>query len=239
MRGHKSQEDWVAGGGDPDQWMPAEQFLEMAEERKGAYHAQLRAMEKNMAEMQRRMERQDKFMEQNIALAREQAEADLKAAVDTGDQEAAAKALKKRDDLNAPQEEAPQVDPAVQDFEARNSWFGQDDVLTATAMGLSSSIAQRMPHLTVEQNLQAVEEQMKQRGLLNADKPKPRPTPVEPGRKRMAAPKQSGFNSLEADHKENFKDMVRQGYYENTDDGKQKYFDSVQKYNEMKEARRG
>lgn len=227
LHGHKPLEEFK---GDPADYKDAETFLREAEERLPIAVANQRALEKKLEAEKRRNDKLEKYMQMNIEIARAEIEKELRDAVEAGDYQAHEAALKRRDNLNEfeAKEQTPQIDPAVEMFMERNSsWYGSNQDLTAFANGLSATVNNEHPDWTVEQNLKEVERRMQP----YLGQPRPRPAPVESARKRVAAPK-TGFNSLDAEMKDNFKSLVRQKLYADNEEGRAKYYESVKRYEE-------
>ena len=229
IHGHRSREEFK---GDPANYKDEEAYIEDVETMLPLAINSTRILEKKVARLEKQNKRQQRFFEQNLEIARAEAERKVKDAFDNEDKEAFDQAQSNRDRLKA-MDSTPEIEPAAEAFMERNSWYGRDDDLTALATGLSGQIAAQHPDFTVEQNLKEVEKRIKSH---MPEKTKQRATPIEPGRKRVPV-KKSGFMSLDDEHKANFDYLVGQKIYADDDDGRKNYYASVAKRDERLAAR--
>lgn len=164
--------------GDPNKWIPAEDFVKRGETILPIVQAKLRKKFDEVDELKREMEAQkgvfgefQKFQEQALAKAnkeREEAiaalEAERKKAITDGDGEAFDRADRKLQDLRAqPQPKPPEnkESPDVAAWKAENKWYESDMELTAIADGLADVVKRENPGLRGKAFLDKLTERVK------------------------------------------------------------------------------
>ena len=171
--GWVSQEEWK---GDPNKWIPAEDFVKRGETIRPIVQAKFRKSLATVEDLRREMETQkgvfgefQKFQEQALAKANKeredaiaQLEVERKKAISEGDGDAFDRADKKLQDLRqAPVKEPPKENPEVASWKAENTWYGSDRALTAIADGLSDVVKAENPGLRGKAFLDKLTERVK------------------------------------------------------------------------------
>ena len=121
--------------GDPEKWKPADQFIRDGRDIQQGSARELRAMREQMERLSGVTETivRDKVAERDAYW-----EAKLDKAVDDGDHEAKAEALKAIRESAAPRQSAP--DPTVSQWVAKNDWFNTDPLAALRAREISDRL---------------------------------------------------------------------------------------------------
>jgi hypothetical protein len=156
------------------EWVSAEEFLKRGENDPAELKRQNRTMERSIQKLEKSMEALLSHQQREIEAREKSAyergyaayEAQIDKAIEDGDTDAAKRAIKGRDELQKREHErltqkkeeitaSPQVNPMVQDWQKRNSWFGKDTVLTDYAQKHCDYLAKQGK--SEEQQLKEVE----------------------------------------------------------------------------------
>jgi hypothetical protein len=176
--------------GPADRWKPAQQFVEDGENILPIVRAENKRLKGEIDDIKKdyatRFERLDRAAQASLKLAKDQFDRELSsiqatraAAVKDGDVAAFNAADKKLTDhvANAPKvedfeekptqvsdEEQSKLNEAAQTkWKSENTWFGTDDLLTETAIGISQRILMQKPNISAEENLRLTDAAMKER----------------------------------------------------------------------------
>jgi hypothetical protein len=161
---------WVAQDefkGDPEDWRPAEEFLKRGREINGYLRKDLEKLQTTLknkdaeiAEIRTTIEEFRKYHNETEARAYQRAIEDLKkekvAAIESGDGVRAVEIDEELDTIKEAQRQAktekkaapaPAVDSGWNQWVAKNSWYGKDEVLTALANGMAERLRNENPEL--------------------------------------------------------------------------------------------
>lgn len=159
-------EEW---NGSEDDWVDAETFVKRGREILPIVNSKLSKTQKELAELRDKFSRMDQANKEAIRRQQKQHMQELedvrKEAFENQDydkfREVEEEMSKIREEESAQEKEDddPKSHPAVQDFLSRNTWYGQDEDLTAYADAISSKLD--MPEATPEERLKTLEERVK------------------------------------------------------------------------------
>lgn len=169
--GWKPEEEWK---GDKTKWKPAEDFLEGRTDSIITLKNTVDRLDKTNQVILKHAERQAAFQEAQLKQARDEAygqamydiELRLQAAYKEGDLATAGKLNNAKENLirtdeatraGTPEVVPPEEDPTVNNWIAKNDWYGKDVHMTAFAKGLSGELK----HLPYDQQLAKVDEEVK------------------------------------------------------------------------------
>lgn len=164
--------------GDPAKWVEASEFnrrgrehvpiLRKNVERLTGEVRELREANKQFAEFQKQArDKEVKRLNDEISAIKAQ----QLVAVQSGDTQAylqSEQAIKQRTEAMPPEpapvpQQQEQLAPEAVQFKQRNQWFGRDKALTATANGIHLELQDTEPGLTLQENLERVEAEVKRR----------------------------------------------------------------------------
>lgn len=239
--GWKPEDEW---DGEESRWMPADEFLERNERLKdrgdGILKADNARLTGEVSELRRTLEdlkgHMTKVEKNAYDRAIREVQAKQRAAVAEGDVEAFEEAEKERADLDkevrahaeSGKQDNPDTDPAFVDWSKDNGWYNDDVAMTVWANQAAPIIARRTG-LTPSNGrayydaiTEAVKEQFPDK-FGNARRKAP-PTVEGAGDGRAAG--KTLWDQVPKDARETFKRFVRQGLYEDTKEGREKYADA-------------
>lgn len=190
--GWRPKEEWK---GDPDKWKPAQDYLRSTVDVNRKVVNRMKGMEDQISRMARTSAA---MTERAVAAERERLLKERDEAFDAGDRETFQRA---EQELRKVETVAP---PAVPDetlsFVERNaSWFQKDTEATTWAVNRTEELAKQ--GFGVARQLAIVEREAKSLfpEFFDAEKPKPKPAPLNVPGARSAAPAKRGFASLPPD----------------------------------------
>lgn len=187
--GWRPKEEWK---GDPDKWKPADAFMRSTVDVNHKLGNRLKSMEDQLTRVARTSVA---MTERAVAAERERLLKERDEAFDAGDRETFQRADR---ELQKVEQAAPLAVPdETHDFVQRNaSWFQKDQEATAWAVKRADELAKT--GLGPARQLAIVEREAKQLfpEFFEAEKPKPKPAPLNNPGARSAAPAKRGFASL-------------------------------------------
>lgn len=206
--------------GDPNKWIPAEDFVKRGETILPIVQAKYRKTVEEVGELKRKFEEREgifsdfqKFQEQALAKAnkeRQDAIAELEAlrakAITDGDGQTFTQTDKKLQELRAepvapPKKETPKESPEVTAWKTENKWYLSDMELTAVADGLSDVVARENPGLKGKAFLDKLTERVKTVVPHKFENPRRQEQLTgEPGSKKGSS-KSKSYENLPADAK--------------------------------------
>lgn len=218
------QTEWK---GDPNKWIPAEDFVKRGETILPIVQAKYRKTVEEVGELKRQFEEQrgvfgefQKFQEQALAKAnkeRQDAITELEAlrakAITDGDGQTFTQTDKKLQELRAeavtpPKKEAPKESPEVTAWKAENKWYLSDMELTAIADGLSDVVARENPGLKGKAFLDKLTERVKAVVPHKFENPRRQEQLTGEGN-RKGSSKSKGYDDLPADARKACDQFVR------------------------------
>jgi hypothetical protein len=171
------QADWK---GDPNKWIPAEDFVKRGETILPIVQAKYRRTVEEVADLKRKFEEREgvfsdfqKFQEQALAKANKerdqlitQLEEQRAKAITDGDGQTFTQTDKRIQELRAesatpPKKDPPRESPEVTAWKAENKWYTTDSELTGVADGLADVVARENPGLKGKAFLDKLTERVK------------------------------------------------------------------------------
>jgi hypothetical protein len=190
-KGWSPKEQWR---GKDEDWVSARDFVAKGLDKGRNAGEEIRSMRQTLYRTTKSVEQ---MHQQGLARQREELEARFLGAVEAGDTTAAARA---RDDINRIEASvAPSLPPEVDDFRARNQWFGTNQEATA----LAQVVAQRMAEQGhgPQRQLEEAEREVRKRfpevgGGESRPTPKPPAAVNAPAARAPVKAATKGFNDL-------------------------------------------
>ena len=190
--GWRPKEDWK---GDPDKWKPAHEYVRSTVDVNRKVVNRLKGVEDQLARVARTSV---SITEREVAKERERLMQEREEAFDAGDRDAFVRAER---ELAKVVEVAPAPVPdETHSFVERNAnWFQKDKEATAWAINRTNELA--ATGLGHARQLAIVEREAKAMfpEFFEAEKPKPKPAPLNTPGNRAAVSGKKGFSSLPAD----------------------------------------
>lgn len=203
--------------GDPDKFIPAEDYVKTAEERVPVMLATQKNLIKKVQGLESAIEEQgrhhNKLMEQRVEEARAAEREKMREAVAEGDTDAYNAAEKRHDAIvdPAPAPSPAPTDPDLDQFVARNQWYKKDTAMTGAAEAYSVELAQK--GIKGADNYAQVEKYIMDEFPHKFSNPN-RDDPPSVGRSRAPAKKNGrAFANLPDDAKAAFKKFHKMGVY--------------------------
>ena len=212
---------------DPSEWVPADEFLEVAEHAMPVLRKNMRNLESQIEDMHSTLEFQKKEREFAIQEERDRLtahyDARLRETVDTGDGEAFERIQREKNEhLKEPAVPKPDSLPAaIQEFMSENKWYGENEDMTEFAEAQNIVVRQHHPEWSDELVMRQISARVKQ--AYPANGAAPRSQTVEGGRRPKPQPKGKTFENLPDDYKSGFADSAKYGLVSNDDDGKKRF----------------
>lgn len=200
--------------GDPKDFRDAETFLKINDERAAASAERARKLEREVLRLTRAQHMADeRWRDQE----RQRIRAEMAAAAEQGDVKRVTELADGLERTSAPVHQ--NEPPEVEDFRARNSWFGVDPVKTAQATRISNEVRAMNPNFSVADELKVVEAEMQRLyPTMRAQPSTERPRPAAPGGElaggvRLAPRQTNAFERLPYSAKQQFESLKNQGVY--------------------------
>lgn len=162
--------------GDETKWVDATEFVRRGEEHLPIVRAELKRTRQDLDETRRLAREALEFQRQNNERERKRLQGEIEglkqqqlAAVQSGDTQAylqTEQAIKNKTEQMPAEikpQPAPPVPPEVADFKRRNPWFERDPALRGAANGIHEELLANEPELSLAENIQRVEEEVKRR----------------------------------------------------------------------------
>ena len=238
MMGHIPLEEFR---GDPEKWVPADKYVERAENLMPILKSQLGKYEHEISSLKSTVESQKKTTEKLLKMsetvqqrAYEQAKKDLTReqaqAVADGDVEKWQRLEDQKESLPRPEPVTPepeQSSPVFDQWHTGNEWYLKDEDMTDFANLYAQKLTKQNPSLAYNDVLQQVEEKVKTTFPQRFENPeRAKPTAVDSGSTREIAPKTGKtYNDLPADAKEMCNQNVKQGLFKSKEDWVKVYFE--------------
>lgn len=208
------QDQWK---GDPNKWIPAEDFVKRGETILPIVQAKYRKEMAKVTELERKVEEQSSvfnefrtFQEQALAKAKQDREAAIAElelqrakAITDGDGQTFTQADQKLQQMRAqaPAKPSPQKEsPEVLAWKSENPWYESDATLTAIADGLSGVVAKENPGLKGKAFLDKLTERVKSEVPHKFENPRRQEQLTDAGT-RKGSSKSKGYDDLPADAK--------------------------------------
>lgn len=225
--------------GPKDKWKPAQQFVEDGEKILPIVRSQLNRereeRKREKEEFAKRLERIERMSGENLKRAQEQHKAEveriraeMRKAVSEGDEATFDRLERQKDQLEkaAPKADAP-VDPNAdlatrqEAWRAKNTWFDEDFEMQDFAIRYSDFHGRRNPHLSFEENMKAVEAEVRRKFPERFGEKRPAANghaAVDGGGSFSAPARKDGlFAKLPAEAREQAKKDVAAGLYKDTE----------------------
>ena len=227
--------------GDPSKWVPADKYVERADNLMPILKSQLGKYEGEISNLKATVESQRKTTEKLLKMgetvqqrAYEQAKRELTKeqvqAVTDGDVTKWQQLEDQKEGLPKPEPvvvEEPQISPAFNSWKSGNEWYLKDDDMTEYANFYGQSLQSKSPTMPYEELLVKVEEKIKQTFPQRFENPeRAKPSVVDGSATREIAPKAgNSYNDLPADAKEMCNQNVKQGLFKSKEDWVKSYFE--------------
>ena len=211
---------------DPSEWVPADEFLEVAEHAMPVLRKNMRNLESQIEDMHSTLEFQKQEREFAVKEERDRLtahyDARLRETVDTGDGEAFDRIQQEKTQyLKEPP--APNALPvAIQEFMAANKWYGENEEMTEFAEAQNIVVRQHHPEWSDELVMRQIGARVKQ-AYSNDNAPVVPQQTVEGGRRPKAQTKGKTFDNLPADYKAGFNESAAHGLVSNDDEGRERF----------------
>lgn len=215
-KGWKPKEEFQ---GDPDEWIPAKEFVE-----RGPLYD---ALHKANKEIKRLKQNQDAFREHYNKVeetAKQKAISALKMDLDEAAEERdIKKALDIKDRINAIEQEQPVEstrDTTYDKWVENNSWYDKDKTMRQFATGIGYGLRSEHPDWTLDEVFSEVTKMTKETFPEKFENPnRVKPSVVEGAKNKPKSPskKVPGFNSLPDDARLNYKRLVKSGILSHDD----------------------
>lgn len=239
MMGHIPKEEFR---GDPEKWVPADKYVERADNLMPVLKSQLGKYENKITNLEAQIESQKKTTEKLLKMgetvqqrAYEQAKRDITQqqvqAVSDGDVEKWQKLEDQKESLPKPEIVEPepvQSTPVFDQWRSGNEWYLKDEDMTDFANLYGQKMQQQNPNMPYDQILTSVEKKIKETFPTKFENPnRNQPSVVDGGQNREVAVKSGGktYNDLPADAKAMCNQNVSQGLYKTKEDWAKAYFE--------------
>lgn len=230
-QGWTSKEEWVQAGKDPDEWKPAKRFL-----KDGELFEKINSQSKTIKDLQKKLETVVNYTKTVEQKTREKTLQELEAlhvkAVEEGDVETAKRVNKQiveiektpveavEDEKSDPVNEQRQL---VDDFKARNKWFGADEELTDAAVAIEMAIRRRNPGIPLNEVFKQVEDKIKKTFSDKfenpiKDKPSTIVAPSQEATIKSKDSKKTSWNDLSKEMRDIYTMMKNAGVYNNLEE---------------------
>ncbi len=226
-QGWASEEAWM---GDPKKHINAKTFVERGRTSIPLMKASMKNMSATIEELRTSITYQNDFHAKETQRLKDGFEADMKAAVKEGDEEAYDNAKKSLDAIpDAPTAPVTQQVSAEEiAFGERNEWYGTDDVMTGAAIVESARLMKEVPGLTQAQHDAQIERFIAKEFAepeIEGDPPlKRKPgSPVSKPRRNAPSQRTKTWNDLPEDAHVAFDGFVRSGVFKNSDEDRKRY----------------
>ena len=165
-QGWRPLEEW---NGPEDQWVDAETFVQRGREILPIVQGKYKNLEERYEKLQKDMKRLSKTNEAMLKRQQQyyldELEKVREQAIEEGDvsrvKETDEKIKTFNEDMSEVEEPEEQEHPAISSFMQQNPWYGQDKAMTAYANAISSEIAQEYSHLSDEDKLNKLRDEVK------------------------------------------------------------------------------
>jgi hypothetical protein len=236
--GHIPKEEFR---GDPDKWVPADKYVERADNLMPILKSQMRKYESEIGTLKGTVEAQKKTTEKLLKMsetvqktAYDQAKRDLTAeqvqAVSDGDVEKWQKLEDQKEKLPTPEPvvaEEPQ-NPIFDRWAGENTWVNDDKDMALYANSYGPIVQQQNPSMSYEDILKTVETKVREVFPHKFENPnRSQPSPVDGGTNRETPPpdNKQTYTSLNAEEKAMCDQNVKDGLYKKKEDWVKVYYE--------------
>lgn len=217
-QGWKPKDQWIADGGDPDEWKPAKAFI-----RDGELFSKMDGLKRQLKDTQKALHalqsHHEKVKEVEYKRALDTLKEEKKAALIDGDPDKVVEIDEQILDLKAQQQaqkkaaEIPQgPDPRFLQWVEKNSWYGQDSEMRELADRIGISHAQAHPEKDPDEVLAYVEQRIRKsypEKFQNQNRT--RPSSVEGSGNQVATSRKKDSFVLSDEERRIMNTFVRQG----------------------------
>lgn len=214
--------------GDPNNWRPAEEFVERGEMLIPILNKKIRNLEKQQGDKDKAFatylsDMRDKLHSQKV----DEHEARKRQAVDEGDTDAYTRLsdAPPKNDLPEYKPPAQKGDPIFDDWIVENDWYQKDYEKNQEAENYGKFLRSSRPDLEGRDFLEEVTKHIRKK-YSNPNRNKPSAVDGETQKAKQSSGKL--YNALEADAKAVFNNFVRDGIFKNTAEDREAYAKDVQ-----------
>lgn len=213
--------------GDPNNWRPADEFVERGEKMIPILRANIRRMEKSQAERDKAFTDHLNLLRNNLRAQKlAEHEKQKRQAVDDGDTETYNRLSidPPKDDIPEFNPPTPKTDAVFDEWREENHWYQDDYEKHQEAENYGQFLRSSQPHLEGRDFLDEVSKHVRKK-FSNPNRNKP--SAVDGGTQKASNRSGTLYNKLEAEAKAVFNNFVQQGIFKNTADDREAYAKDV------------